>query len=231
MRSVLVSFLCPPQMPPPIYICHVFIIVGRETANRRFAEANMRYAETRNDSAVSPVIGVILMVAITVILAAVIGTFVLGLGDNVQQTPSAAVTVDQEENQSLTFSVVTEGNLDGARIVAPNGNRSADAAVVYQTGTQVIIDRDLKDNYDVQTLDNATGGAIPIGLSGYNECIVRHGFEEIRGGTPVNGADLPCSGVPGVSDGEPITYQRGEYQLLGVVDGQSSVVQTVSTEE
>ncbi|MUV87010.1 type IV pilin [Natronomonas sp. CBA1123] len=36
--------------------------------------------------AVSPVIGVILMVAITVILAAVIGTFVLGLGDQVQQT-------------------------------------------------------------------------------------------------------------------------------------------------
>jgi flagellin-like protein len=36
-----------------------------------------------DDSAVSPVIGVILMVAITVILAAVIGTFVLGLGDQV----------------------------------------------------------------------------------------------------------------------------------------------------
>lgn len=38
------------------------------------------------DRAVSPVIGVILMVAITVILAAVIGTFVLGLGDQVQQS-------------------------------------------------------------------------------------------------------------------------------------------------
>jgi flagellin-like protein len=42
------------------------------------------------DRAVSPVIGVILMVAITVILAAVIGTFVLGLGQNVQSTPSAS---------------------------------------------------------------------------------------------------------------------------------------------
>ena len=39
-----------------------------------------------DDRAVSPVIGVILMVAITVILAAVIGTFVLGLGDQVQNT-------------------------------------------------------------------------------------------------------------------------------------------------
>lgn len=45
-----------------------------------------------DDDAVSPVIGVILMVAITVILAAVIGTFVLGLGENIQQTaPTTSV--------------------------------------------------------------------------------------------------------------------------------------------
>ena len=43
-----------------------------------------------DDDAVSPVIGVILMVAITVILAAVIGTFVLGLGDDLGQTAPQA---------------------------------------------------------------------------------------------------------------------------------------------
>jgi len=49
----------------------------------------------KDDEAVSPVIGVILMVAITVILAAVIGTFVLGLGDQVQSTsPSASFTFE-----------------------------------------------------------------------------------------------------------------------------------------
>jgi flagellin-like protein len=48
-----------------------------------------------DDRAVSPVIGVILMVAITVILAAVIGTFVLGLGDQVQNdTPRASFGFD-----------------------------------------------------------------------------------------------------------------------------------------
>lgn len=47
-----------------------------------------------SDRAVSPVIGVILMVAITVILAAVIGTFVLGLGDNVNQSATAGVSVN-----------------------------------------------------------------------------------------------------------------------------------------
>jgi len=43
-----------------------------------------------DDDAVSPVIGVILMVAITVILAAVIGTFVLGLGDQVSDSAPQA---------------------------------------------------------------------------------------------------------------------------------------------
>ena len=47
------------------------------------------------DDAVSPVIGVILMVAITVILAAVIASFVLGLGDQAQQTtPQASFAFD-----------------------------------------------------------------------------------------------------------------------------------------
>ncbi|POG56061.1 type IV pilin [Haloferax marisrubri] len=49
--------------------------------------------------AVSPVIGVILMVAITVILAAVIGTFVLGLGDQVGDTaPQASFAFDYDND-------------------------------------------------------------------------------------------------------------------------------------
>ena len=46
------------------------------------------------DRAVSPVIGVILMVAITVILAAVIGAFVLGLGGDVDETPQASLSFE-----------------------------------------------------------------------------------------------------------------------------------------
>ena len=52
-----------------------------------------------DDDAVSPVIGVILMVAITVILAAVIGTFVLGLGEQVQSTsPQASFNFEFESS-------------------------------------------------------------------------------------------------------------------------------------
>jgi len=52
-----------------------------------------------DDDAVSPVIGVILMVAITVILAAVIATFVLGLGDSVSNNaPQAQFSFDYGES-------------------------------------------------------------------------------------------------------------------------------------
>lgn len=45
----------------------------------------------RDDDAVSPVIGIILMVAVTVILAAVIGTFVLGIGQSTSEpTPQVS---------------------------------------------------------------------------------------------------------------------------------------------
>ncbi|MFB6189548.1 MAG: type IV pilin [Halapricum sp.] len=62
----------------------------------------------RNDTkAVSPVIGVILMVAITVLLAATAATFFLELGHNqgTQMTPHAAVNVDYHTGQSDTVTL------------------------------------------------------------------------------------------------------------------------------
>ena len=52
----------------------------------------------------SPVIGVLLMVAITVILAAVIGTFVLGLGDSLNQAPQAQLDVTSDAPNSVNIS-------------------------------------------------------------------------------------------------------------------------------
>jgi len=75
--------------------------------------------------AVSPVIGVILMVAITVILAAVIGTFVLGLGDQVQDTaPQASFNFEFDQgagdfsdtNDSLTVTHDGGDTLDRAQV-------------------------------------------------------------------------------------------------------------------
>ena len=72
-----------------------------------------------DDRGVSPVIGVILMVAITVILAAVIASFVLGLGD---QTDDVAPNVNFEgefnDSNGFTLSVeTTDGEGDASDFV------------------------------------------------------------------------------------------------------------------
>jgi flagellin-like protein len=63
-----------------------------------------------DDDAVSPVIGVILMVAITVILAAVIGTFVLGLGDRVSEAqPNANFNFEYTDTDDQYAEITHDG--------------------------------------------------------------------------------------------------------------------------
>ncbi|MFC4407120.1 type IV pilin [Haloarchaeobius iranensis] len=62
-----------------------------------------------DEDALSPVIGVVLMVALTVVLSASVGVFVLGIGSQVtQQTPNAVVqyefAVDGSGNETLTLT-------------------------------------------------------------------------------------------------------------------------------
>ncbi|CQH46194.1 DUF1628 domain protein [Halobacterium hubeiense] len=63
----------------------------------------------RDERGVSPVIGVILMVAITVILAAVIASFVLGFGDSVNETVQAGADVSQNDDGTATATWISEG--------------------------------------------------------------------------------------------------------------------------
>lgn len=58
------------------------------------------------------------MVAITVILAAVIGTFVLGLGDSLQQTPQAQLGVEDAGDNSP----VTDTDSSGKAVLNINHN-------------------------------------------------------------------------------------------------------------
>ena len=64
----------------------------------------------KNDEAVSPVIGVILMVAITVILAAVIAAFVFGMSGNINKTKVVAITASRPS--STLVSVMNQGGQD-----------------------------------------------------------------------------------------------------------------------
>jgi len=71
---------------------------------------------TKNDEAVSPVIGVILMVAITVILAAVIAAFVFGMAGGVQSTKVVQLTATKDAAGDIT--VTNMGGSDIATLQA-----------------------------------------------------------------------------------------------------------------
>ena len=72
-----------------------------------------------DDRAVSPVIGVILMVAITVILAAVIASMTLGLGDSAQTAPQAKFDFEQSgtgASATVTVTHASGASIDPARV-------------------------------------------------------------------------------------------------------------------
>jgi flagellin-like protein len=77
------------------------------------------------DRAVSPVIGVILMVAITVILAAVIGTFVLGLGDQVSESaPQASFSFDFNDSDGVNITHEGGETLESGNLNVSNSSTS-----------------------------------------------------------------------------------------------------------
>ncbi|MFC6755725.1 MULTISPECIES: type IV pilin N-terminal domain-containing protein [Haloarcula] len=87
----------------------------------------------QDDDAVSPVIGVILMVAITVILAAVIATFVLGLGDSLSdQSPQASFTCDGD---ALVHDGGDELNGDNLYLANNSDNSLGDS---YSAGDTIV---------------------------------------------------------------------------------------------
>jgi len=102
----------------------------------------------QNEEAVSPVIGVILMVAITVILAAVIAAFVFGL----------AGTTSTAKNVGLTVSVLPEDSTHAGEYYA---------AITINGGTDIPTLNELKYSingganwYDVSALSGGTSSAV-----------------------------------------------------------------------
>ncbi len=59
----------------------------------------------RDDDAVSPVIGVMLMLVVTIIVAALVASFAGGLGSTMEKTPSAAldISIDMTPNMDLQY--------------------------------------------------------------------------------------------------------------------------------
>jgi archaeal type IV pilus assembly protein PilA len=92
----------------------------------------------KNDEAVSPVIGVILMVAITVILAAVIAAFVFGMSGNIAKTKTVAITTQKLDSSHI--SIMNNGGQDAASLTKLNATTSpALTACVDSAGASALV--------------------------------------------------------------------------------------------
>ena len=137
---------------------------------------------SEDERAVSPVIGVILMVAITVILAAVIAAFVMDLGDDMGGggAPDAAVSSDvSNSDQEVQLSVTKTSDDVDKFVLRGDLNSSATSNDEYEL--------DLQNTGDTETLTSGnTTSATPTEVlqeSGTANIIAVSGDEETKAGS------------------------------------------------
>ena len=105
--------------------------------------ARKNMVSNKNEEAMSPVIGTILMVAITVILAGVIGAFVFGVPTNIQKAKFMGSSIQVDTNGGAVLLSYYGGpddiSLTTIHVTAPNGTvwytSSADGALTINTAS------------------------------------------------------------------------------------------------
>lgn len=130
----------------------------------------------KNEDAVSPVIGVILMVAITVILAAVIAAFVFNLGGSQEKAPTSSIVVaNNPDTQTSDLKIshkggdmlkagdyklsVVSATAGASPVYVPSNSTSGD----FSVGLQIAV-TNTTDGCTACTLSNSTLTGSPTTL-------------------------------------------------------------------
>lgn len=144
------------------------------------------------DKGVSPVIGVILMVAITVIIAAVVANFVLDMGGSLEQDADATVDISQSANFDTTdYEVrITAQQLSNADYIEIQvvGNGDVDESTIDDCGVDTVTDdvpdtahmTNSGDACDVTDLDGDSEIQVLGGLDGSENVITTYEVEDTQ---------------------------------------------------
>ncbi|WP_292468904.1 type IV pilin [Methanolobus sp.] len=125
-----------------------------------------------NEDAVSPVIGVILMVAITVILAAVIAAFVFGMGPP-EQAPQASLRASAADVGGDSMIKIEHQGGDNFYLTSSNSKVVVDGETVefsdlpddyeFTAGSTIYVFNETTDGFTLGVMDNVTtAGAAAI---------------------------------------------------------------------
>jgi flagellin-like protein len=155
--------------------------------------------EKDGERAVSPVIGVILMVAITVILAAVIGTFVLGLGGSTQAAPQATINVADADG-----SAEVTGTADSANASLIEVNHRGGDTLEREETTITVTNESSGSSYDLWgnspkfTKNAEDGSSVNLIMSVQTDTssLSTAGSLTIGAGTQATPGNTPTSGNP-----------------------------------
>lgn len=129
--------------------------------------------QARRDRAVSPLIGVVLMVAMTVLLAAAIGNFVLAIGDDAEnRAPAVRFAVDADAAAGhITLAHQGGEDVVGAETAILVTNESSGVTLrfaptsedVLSTGGDVVLDLDASPNAEISPSSDVWGGTAASG--------------------------------------------------------------------
>ena len=87
--------------------------------------------KANKEDAVSPVIGVMLMLVVTIVIAAVVAAFATGMGSDVETVPSAALkvnVVDSSSGDTLYLSSISGDRIDLNKVTV----------IVYKGGSKLV---------------------------------------------------------------------------------------------
>ena len=118
--------------------------------------------QERNEDAASPVIGVMLMLVVTVVIAAVITAFATGMaGDSTATTPMALLEADNQQltgNLLHTFDIVHKGGDEMALeniqvVIEPSGSDSSYGILLVRTADNLEVQGKTGEDITVSTGD------------------------------------------------------------------------------
>ncbi len=163
-------------------------------------------------SGVSPVIGIVLMVAITVILAAVISVFVLSTGEEVEDTgPTVSVTIKDagETWDSKRIGDNPDKNEDLLRVSHGSGDE-------LELSDMKLIIRDPGDAEKYLVFNQSNDFTIDVGSNGGDEIHLLLNGETIENGDTFGSADvltvreIDCESCTGNNDEDEVPFNIGE---------------------
>lgn len=124
-------------------ILYIPLDVKSKISSARWRNIQMANKFSKNDEAVSAVIGVILMVAITVILAAVIAAFVFGMGSSIKKTYTVSYTIERSTSATGGIIITNMGGPDVNKLTSISVTAAGSAALTVSGAIPVTTNTDL----------------------------------------------------------------------------------------